>query len=251
MTAGTILVTGGAKRLGRSIVLDLARHGYNIALHYRGSEKEARATAADAQTQGVKVALVQADLAREEETAGLVAEAVSAIGPLTGLVNSASLFENDDWDLATRESWDRHIETNLRAPFVLAQAFARQAPRDGSGAIINIVDQRVLKPTPQFISYSLSKAGLYWLTVTLAQALAPQVRVNAVGPGPTMINARQSHDDFERQQKATILGHGAEPQDVCQAVRYLLTATAVTGQMLAVDGGQHLIWQTPDVIVKE
>ena len=251
MKAGTILVTGGAKRLGRSIVLDLARHGYDIALHYRGSEKEARATAADAQTLGVRVALLQADLALEEETAGLIAEATAALGPLTGLVNSASLFENDDWETATRESWDRHMETNLRAPFVLAQAFARQAPRDGSGAIINIVDQRVLKPTPQFISYSLSKAGLYWLTVTLAQAFAPHVRVNAVGPGPTMINARQSHEDFERQQKATILGHGAEPQDVCRAVRYLLTATAVTGQMLAVDGGQHLIWQTPDVIVKE
>ena len=251
MRAGTILVTGGAKRLGRSIVLDLARHGYDIALHYRGSEKEARATAADAQTLGVRVALLQADLALEEETAGLIAEATAALGPLTGLVNSASLFENDDWESATRESWDRHMETNLRAPFVLAQAFARQVPRDGSGAIINIVDQRVLKPTPQFISYSLSKAGLYWLTVTLAQAFAPHVRVNAVGPGPTMINARQSHEDFERQQKATILGHGAEPQDVCQAVRYLLTATAVTGQMLAVDGGQHLIWQTPDVIVKE
>lgn len=248
---GTVLVTGAAKRLGRAIVLDLARHGYNIALHYNSSEREARATAADAETQGVKVALLQADLARESETASLVERASKALGPLTALINSASLFENDDWYSVTRESWDRHMETNLRAPFVLTQAFARQVPRDGQGAVINIIDQRVLKPTPQFISYSLSKASLYWLTVTLAQALAPKVRVNAVGPGPTMINARQSHADFDRQREATILGRGAEPQDVCAAVRYLLTAPSVTGQMIAVDGGQHLIWQTADVAVKE
>ena len=251
MTTGTILVTGGAKRLGRAIVLDLARHGYDIALHYNSSEKEARATAADAATNGVKVALLKADLSKEAETATLVDRAVAELGPLTGLVNSASVFENDAWYSVSRESWDHHLETNLRAPFVLSQAFARQVPRDGTGAIVNIIDQRVLKPTPQFLSYSLSKAGLKWLTTTLAQALAPKVRVNAVGPGPTMINARQSQADFTRQREATVLGHGAEPQDVCEAVRYLLAASAVTGQMIAVDGGQHLIWQTPDVTVKE
>ena len=251
MTMGTILVTGGAKRLGRAIVLDLARHGYNVALHYNASEKEARATCADAQTSGGKVALVQANLAREVETAKLVERAAAELGPLTGLVNSASVFENDDWYSVTRDSWDHHMETNLRAPFVLAQAFAHQVPREGTGAIVNIIDQRVLKPTPQFLSYSLSKAGLKWLTTTLAQALAPRVRVNAVGPGPTMINARQSQADFARQREATVLGRGAEPQDVCDAVRYLLGASSVTGQMIAVDGGQHLIWQTPDVAVKE
>jgi NAD(P)-dependent dehydrogenase (short-subunit alcohol dehydrogenase family) len=249
--AGTVLITGGAKRLGRALVLDLARHGYNIALHYNTSEREARATAADAETQGVKVALLQADLARESDTATLVERAARELGPLSALINSASIFENDDWYSVSRESWDRHMETNLRAPFVLAQEFARQLPRGIDGSVINIIDQRVLKPTPQFISYSLSKAGLHWLTVTLAQALAPKVRVNAVGPGPTMINARQSHADFDRQREATILGHGAEPQDVCAAVRYLLTAPSVTGQMIAVDGGQHLIWQTADVAVKE
>jgi NAD(P)-dependent dehydrogenase (short-subunit alcohol dehydrogenase family) len=251
MSKGTILVTGGAKRLGRAIVLDLARHGWNIALHYNSSEKEARATAADAATAGVKVAILKADLSHEAEVMPLVDEAVKELGPLAALVNSASLFENDAWYSVTRESWDRHMETNLRAPFVLAQAFARQVPRDGAGVVINIIDQRVLKPTPQFLSYSLSKAGLHWLTVTLAQALAPRVRVNAVGPGPTMINARQSQADFARQREATILGRGAEPQDVCDAVRYLLDSPAVTGQMIAVDGGQHLIWQTPDVAVKE
>ncbi|MDE2183664.1 MAG: SDR family oxidoreductase [Alphaproteobacteria bacterium] len=249
--AKTVLITGAAKRLGRAIALDLARHGWAIALHYNSSEKEARATAADAQTAGVKVALLKADLSREGETAALVGRAAAELGPLTALVNSASLFENDDWYSVTRESWDAHMETNLRAPFVLAQAFARQVPRDAHGAVVNVIDQRVLKPTPQFFSYSLSKAGLKWLTTTLAQALAPKVRVNAVGPGPTIINARQSPADFARQREATPLGRGAEPQDVCDAVRYLLEAPAVTGQMIAVDGGQHLIWQTPDVGVKE
>ena len=247
----TVLVTGAAKRLGRALALDLARHGWQIVLHYNSSEKEARATAADAATAGVKVALLKADLSRESETAALVERAVAELGPLTALVNSASLFENDDWYSVSRESWDKHMETNLRAPFVLSQAFARQIPRDGSGAIVNIIDQRVLKPTPQFMSYSLSKAGLHWLTTTLAQALAPRVRVNAVGPGPTIVNVRQSQADFARQREATVLGRGAEPQDVCDAVRYLLEASAVTGQMIAVDGGQHLIWQTPDVGVKE
>ena len=247
----TVLITGGAKRLGRAIVLDLARHGWSVAIHYNSSEKEARATAADAATAGVKVALLKADLSRESETATLIERAAQELGPLTGLVNSASLFENDDWYSVSRESWDKHMETNLRAPFVLAQAFARQVPRDAHGAIVNLIDQRVLKPTPQFFSYSLSKAGLKWLTTTLAQALAPRVRVNAVGPGPTIINTRQSQADFTRQREATVLGRGAEPQDICDAVRYLLDASAVTGQMLAVDGGQHLIWQTPDVDVKE
>ena len=250
-TVKTALVTGAAKRLGRAIALDLARHGWSIALHYNASEKEARATAADAATAGVKVALLKADLGRESETAMLIDRAVVELGPLSALINSASLFENDDWYSVTRDSWDKHMEVNLRAPFVLAQAFARQVPREGTGAIVNIIDQRVLKPTPQFLSYSLSKAGLYWLTTTLAQALAPRVRVNAVGPGPTMINARQSQADFTRQREATVLGRGAEPQDVCDAVRYLLEASAVTGQMIAADGGQHLIWRTPDVSVKE
>ena len=247
----TALVTGAAKRLGRAIALDLARHGWSIALHYNSSEKEARATAADAATTGVKVALLKADLGRESETATLVERAAAELGPLTALINSASLFENDDWYSVSRESWDKHMETNLRAPFVLAQAFARQVDRAHHGAIVNLIDQRVLKPTPQFLSYSLSKAGLYWLTTTLAQALAPRIRVNAVGPGPTIINPRQSAGDFARQREATVLGRGAEPQDVCDAVRYLLEASSVTGQMIAVDGGQHLIWQTPDVGVRE
>ena len=247
----TVLVTGAAKRLGRAIVLDLAEAGWTIGLHYHGSAAEAEETAGDIRAKGAKVALFAADFAKEDAIAGLIPRVTKELGPLTALINSASLFENDEWHSATRQSWDAHMETNLRAPFLLSQIFAKQLPKGQTGNIINIIDQRVLKPTPQFISYSLSKAGLYWLTTTLAQALAPAIRVNAVGPGPTMRNARQSEEDFERQRKATVLEHGAEPKDVAAAIRYLLEAPSVTGQMIAVDGGQHLIWQTPDVQVTE
>jgi NAD(P)-dependent dehydrogenase (short-subunit alcohol dehydrogenase family) len=246
-----VLVTGAAKRLGRAIALDLAAAGWDIALHYNSSDTDAEATAAEIRKASRRAVILKADLSREEETQALIGRAAHELGPMTALVNSASLFENDDWKSATRASWDRHMDVNLRAPFVLSQSFAKALPEPLHGAIVNIVDQRVLKPTPQFISYSLSKAGLHWLNTTLAQALAPRIRVNAVAPGPTIINARQSEADFRRQREATVLGTGAEPKDVCHAVRYLLDAPVVTGQMIAVDGGQHLIWQTPDVNVVE
>jgi NAD(P)-dependent dehydrogenase (short-subunit alcohol dehydrogenase family) len=246
-----VLVTGAAKRLGRAIALDLAAAGWNVAVHYHGSAEDADSTVQAARAFGVEAAGLKCDLSKEAETTTLVDRAAKEIGPLTALINSASLFENDDWQSANRKTWDDHIETNLRAPLVLSLAFAKQLPQDARGSIISIVDQRVLKPTPQFLSYSLSKAGLYWLTTTLAQGMAPRIRVNAVGPGPTLKNPRQSDADFDRQRDATILKRGADPADICAAVRYLLDAPAVTGQMLAVDGGQHLIWQTPDVQVRE
>lgn len=242
-----VLVTGAAKRLGRAIALDLADAGWNVALHYNTSRKDAESAAEAVRAKGVRAALLQADLSQEEQNQVLVARAAAAIGPLTALINSASIFENDDWQSATRASWDTHVEVNLRSPLVLSQHFAAQLPDGEAGSIINIIDQRVLKPNPQFLSYSLSKAGLSWLTTTLAQGMAPRVRVNAVGPGPVLRNQRQSAADFDRQRSATLLGHGADPADICAAVRYLLDAPSVTGQMIAVDGGQHLIWQTPDV----
>jgi NAD(P)-dependent dehydrogenase (short-subunit alcohol dehydrogenase family) len=247
----TVLVTGAAKRLGRAIAIDLAGSGWDVAVHYHGSAVDAESAAAEVRAQGSSCAIFSADFSREEETAALIPAVNKALGPLTALINCASLFEDDDWQSATRKSWDDHIETNLRAPLLLSQLFGKQLPDGATGNIINIVDQRVLKPTPQFLSYSLSKAGLYWLTTTLAQGMAPRIRVNAVGPGPTLKNARQSEDDFARQRDATILKRGADPSDICAAIRYLLDAPAVTGQMLAVDGGQHLIWQTADVQVTE
>jgi NAD(P)-dependent dehydrogenase (short-subunit alcohol dehydrogenase family) len=245
--ARNALVTGAAKRLGRAIALDLARHGWNVAIHYNTSEREARVTCEDAQTAGAKAVLVKADLAREEETEKIVDAAARELGPLTALINSASVFENDQWYSADRASWDRHMEVNLRSPLVLAQTFAKHLPKDGEGAIVNLLDQRLLKPLPDFLSYGVSRAGLHWLTVTLAQALAPRIRVNAVAPGPTLKAARQSPAHFERERTSTVLGRGSEPQDICNAVRYLLDARAVTGQTITVDGGQHLIWKLADI----
>jgi NAD(P)-dependent dehydrogenase (short-subunit alcohol dehydrogenase family) len=243
----TVLVTGAAKRLGRAIALDLAAHGWDVAIHYNGSQDDALSAADAVKKLGQRSTVIQADLGQEQDTAEVVAQAAKAIGPLKALVNSASVFENDDWQSATRESWDMHLSVNLRAPFVLSQNFARQLPQGADGAIVNLLDQRVLKPTPEFISYSVSRAALGWLTVTLAQALAPRIRVNAVGPGPTLKATHQSVENFERERRSTILEYGSDPEDIVGAVRYLLEAHAVTGQMIAVDGGQHLNWKTQDM----
>jgi NAD(P)-dependent dehydrogenase (short-subunit alcohol dehydrogenase family) len=243
----TVLVTGGAKRLGRAIALHLGAAGWSVAVHYNVSQGDAEETVAALHAKGVHAAALNADLSMEEDSQRLIARANKAVGPLTALVNNASVFESDTIATLTRESWDKHMETNLRAPIVLAQNFAEQLPDGAEGAIVNLLDQRLLKPTPQFLSYGVSKAGLHWLTVTLAQALAPRIRVNAVAPGPTLRNARQSEAHFKKQQASTILGRGATPEDVAAATHYLIESRAVTGQMIAVDGGQHLAWRTPDI----
>lgn len=242
----TVLVTGAARRLGRAIALDLARDGWDVTIHYNGSEADALSAVDEARKLGRRATAVKADLSREDEVASLIAHASVEIGPLTALVNSASLFENDDWQSATRETWDAHMNVNLRAPFVLSQSFAKQLPDGEDGVIVNLLDQRLFKPTPEFLSYATSREGLHWLTTTLAQALAPRIRVNAVAPGPTLKAAHQSPAAFEQERKSTILGRGSDPQDISGAVRYLVRARAVTGQTIAVDGGQHLIWQAQD-----
>ena len=252
------LVTGAGRRLGREMALYLARRGYDVAVHYAGSRDEAEAVVAEIRSLGRKAAAVQADLLIEEETAGLVDCAARALGgPLTVLVNNASIFEHDSFESATRESWDRHIESNLRAPFVLIQHFAKQAmapTKDAAGEpvaqalVVNMVDQRVWKLTPEYASYTVAKAALWALTQTAAQGLAPRVRVNAIGPGPTLQGGRQSAEAFATQRAATVLGRGANPADITAALGFFLESPAVTGQMIAVDGGQHLAWQTPDVM---
>ena len=246
------MVTGAGKRIGRAIALALGEAGYDVAVHYRSSSAEADEVVSLLHDMGRKAAAVKADLSTKQETASLTAAATSEIGPLCLLVNSASVFENDDIASMTRASWDKHMETNLWAPLKLAQDFAAQTEKDSSNLIVNITDQRVLKLTPQFLSYTASKSAMHGLTITLAQALGPQgIRVNAIGPGPVLKNQRQSNEDWKRQNEATVLGHGATPGDICGALLFLISAPAVTGQMIAVDGGQHLVWQTPDVLVRE
>jgi NAD(P)-dependent dehydrogenase (short-subunit alcohol dehydrogenase family) len=208
-------------------------------------------------SKGRRAELFCADLLQEDQAQALVPDVVDRMGALSVLVNNASVFEYDRIDTATRVGWDRHMESNLRAPYVLTQAFARNCPPAvpdaagepvAQGLVINMVDQRVLKPTPEFSTYTLAKMALWALTRTAAQGLAPHVRVNAIAPGPTLRGARQSEEHFRRQRRATVLQRGADPADIIAALDYFLTAKAVTGQILCVDGGQHLGWKTPDVL---
>ncbi len=239
------LVTGAAKRIGRAIALDLARHGWAVAVHYRQSAAEAAELIREIERTGGRAVALQADLARETHTQALLPRAVEALGPLTCLVNNASLFEMDKIETVTRASWDAHLETNLRAPLALSQAFAQQLPAGSQGNIINMLDQRVWNLTPYFLSYTVAKMGLWTLTRTLALALAPRIRVNGIGPGPTLPSPRQSPEQFAEQCRAMPLGHGTTLEEICAAVQFILSAPAMTGQMIALDGGQHLGWAQP------
>jgi NAD(P)-dependent dehydrogenase (short-subunit alcohol dehydrogenase family) len=246
----TALITGAARRIGRSIALALAEDGYAVALCIRHdrSDDEAAGLAREIDMRGGRAVVLKADLADHDATARLVPDAAKALGPLTVLVNNASTFEPDEAETMTPASWREHMDVNLRAPAFLAQAFAAQLPKGAQGNIVNIIDQRVWRPNPRFLSYTLSKMALWDLTRLLAQGLAPHIRVNGIGPGPTLANARQSAEDFERQAQATILRRGTTPDEICAAVRFILAAPAMTGQMIALDGGQHLAWETPDVV---
>jgi NAD(P)-dependent dehydrogenase (short-subunit alcohol dehydrogenase family) len=244
----TALVTGAAQRIGRAIALDLAQHGFAVAIHHGQASGEA--VAAEILARGGKAVALEANLADEAETLALLPRAVAALGPVGLLVNNAARFERDEALDATRASWDAHMETNLRAPFVLTQAFARQLPAEAEGCVVNILDQRVWRLTPHFVSYTVSKSALWTLTRTLALALAPRIRVNAIGPGPVLPSARQSNEQFERQRRATPLQRAATPEEIAAAVRFILSARAMTGQMIALDGGQHLGWPSlpPDLV---
>lgn len=255
------LVTGAGKRLGRAMALYLAGRGYDVAVHYSSSETEAQEVVADIRAMGQRAVALQADVLREEQLERLLPQAREALGgPITCLINNASIFEPDSVQTATRSSWDRHFGSNLRAPFLLLQAMAEQnlgAPADAnaeplaSGLVVNMIDQRVRKLTPTYMTYTLAKSALWTLTQTAAQALAPAIRVNAIGPGPTLVGPRQEQAQFEQQRRSTVLKRGTNPTEICAALGYFLDAPAVTGQLICVDGGQHLAWQTPDVAAEE
>jgi NAD(P)-dependent dehydrogenase (short-subunit alcohol dehydrogenase family) len=247
-TARTALITGAGRRIGAAIAHALSRAGYAVVLHVHRSRTDAEKLAADIAAAGGQAKVVLADLADAKALHGLV-PAAAAFGPLTLLVNNASQFDEDEIATLDRARFERTMAVNLTAPLFLAQAFAAQA-RDGA-SIVNIVDQRVFKPTPRFFSYTLSKSALASATATLAQALAPKLRVNAVAPGPTLPSPRQTAVEFAAQAAAVPLQRGPTPEDIAAAVVYLAQARSVTGTVIAVDGGQHLAWRTIDSNVAE
>ncbi|WP_127076571.1 SDR family oxidoreductase [Rhodomicrobium lacus] len=247
--AEVALITGGAVRIGRSIAIHLASRGFIIAIQYNKSKIDADATVAEITAAGGVAAGFQADLESHADVAQLIPRVVAEVGRLTCLVNNASTFADDNLASLTPESWRRHMAVNLEAPVFLAQPFVAQLPAGADGNIVNILDQRVLRPNPHFFSYTVSKAALHSATKTLAQALAPRIRVNAVAPGPTLKSIHQTEDEFAREDAAMPLGHGARPDEIARAVGFLLDQPSITGQTIAVDGGQHLMWQTPDIRV--
>ena len=245
---GIALVTGGARRIGRAIVEDLAKNGFAVAIHCRSSVDVAEALADDVRKQGGRAAVVTADLADLDAARALPAKAAAALGPLTLLVNNASIFEADGIGSLEPDRFQRQMAVNLAAPVFLADAFAAQLPADRDGLVVNMIDQRAWKTTPHFVSYQLSKSGLLTATRTLAQALAPRIRVNAIGPGPTLPSPRQDPAEFRKQAEAVLLRHGPDLCEFGRTIRYLYETRSITGQMIALDGGQHLAWETPDVV---
>jgi len=241
----TVLITGAAKRVGRTIALELARAGYDIAIHFRESRDDAAALAREVGALGRRTALVAADLEDEAAVEAMLPDAIGQLGPVTALVNNASLFVRDEIADVTRAGWDRQLAVNLRAPFVLMQQFARLLPSDAQGAIVNMLDQRVWNLTPHFVSYTVSKAGLWTLTQTMALALAPRIRVNGVGPGPILPNDNQSPEQFHTHWSSLPLQQKIAPTEVARTVRFLIESPALTGQMIAIDGGEHLAWAQP------
>jgi NAD(P)-dependent dehydrogenase (short-subunit alcohol dehydrogenase family) len=240
------VVTGGARRLGRHLALALARRGFAVAIHYHGSRDAAEETAAEIRHLGARSVAVGADLGDPAAPEGLIAAAGTALGPLTCLVNNASLFEHDGALELEDAAFDRHQAVNLRAPLLLARDFARQLPPAAEGLIVNLLDQRIAAPPAGWLSYTLSKIGLAAATGMLALELAPRIRVNGIAPGLTLPSGAQSQADFERELTRTPLGRGSSPEAVIRALEYLLDAEAVTGQILYVDGGRRLWGGVPD-----
>jgi NAD(P)-dependent dehydrogenase (short-subunit alcohol dehydrogenase family) len=243
------LVTGGAQRIGRALAFALAEDGFAVAIHYNRSAEAAEALVEAIRGQGGAAVALATDLADEEAATALLPRAERALGPIGCLINNAAVFVDDTFETATRESWELHQAVNLRAPFILIQTFAARLPEHAGGVVVNMLDQRVWSLTPYFVSYTLSKAGLWTLTQTMALALAPRIRVNGIGPGPTLPSPRQSAEQFVRQCGLMPLRRGTSPQEIAAAMRFILAAPAMTGQMIALDGGQHLGWAQPQKLL--
>jgi len=238
----TVLISGAARRIGRALALDLATQGWRVAIHYNVSADDALSAVEHIERSGGRAVALSADLLEEAAVAELVDRAAAALGPVSCLINNASVFEEDTAMASSRQTWDRHMDVNLRAPFLLSQGVARQLPSGHKGNIVNIIDQRVWNLTPEFTSYTLSKVGLWGLTQILARAFAPDLRVNAVGPGPTLQSRHQTPEDFAGEWSSLPLRTPVSTDDICRGVRFILDAPAMTGQMIALDGGQHMGW---------
>jgi NAD(P)-dependent dehydrogenase (short-subunit alcohol dehydrogenase family) len=241
-SAPTALITGSARRIGRAIALDLARNGWQVCVHYRRSAGDAEALVGEIRDSGGTGVAIAGDLASAEDVDQLIPKCTAALGPPVCLINNASEFLVDTVASVTPETWDTHLDINLKAPVFLAKSLFLNLPEGAAGNVINIIDQRVWKLTPDFFSYTISKAGLWTATRTLAQALAPRVRVNAIGPGPVLKSVHQTDADFAREAALTLLKRGPTPEEIAAAVRFILASPSLTGQMIALDGGQHLTW---------
>lgn len=246
MTGQAVLVTGGAKRIGRAIVEDLAAHGFSVAIHANTSWKEASELAEAIRARGARAVAVQADLSDEQATRGLIRQVEDALGTVTLLVNNASIFKDDRLQQGHWPDWDAHFAVHVKAPAILTSLMAERLPDEAEGLVVNLIDQRVWAPTPLNFSYTLSKSALWTATQTMAQALAPRIRVNGLGPGPTLANDRQDKAAFRRQAEAVLLKRSPALSEFGATIRWLVEARSVTGQMICLDGGQHLAWETPD-----
>ncbi len=246
-TKPVALVTGSSNRIGAAIATDLAENGFATAVHCRSDVEEAEELCSNIRAKGGLALPFRADLSEDKSVRSLIAAVSESLGPVVLLINNASIFEDDRATEFDRQKWDDHFAVHLRAPALLAEAMANELPQDRNGLIVNIIDQRVWRLTPNFFSYTLSKSALWTATKTMAQALAPRIRVNAIGPGPSLPSPRQTEEEFEKLIDLLPLQRGPQLTEFGQTIRYFWNAPSVTGQMIALDGGQHLAWQTPDV----
>ena len=237
-----LLITGGATRIGKEIAIYFSKKGWNIAIHYYKSSSNANNLKKIIEKNSVKVALIRADLRSAKQVKKIVSAAKKKLGTIDCLINNAALFERDDILNFTKKSWNDHLNINLLAPTILTREFTKQASKKIKSNIINIIDQRVFKLTPIFMSYTLSKSALYTLTKTMAMRLSPSIKVNGIAPGPTIKSKRQSTNHFNKQAKSTLLKKPVRPEDICDTVEFLINNNSITGQILAVDSGQNLTW---------